>query len=77
MVTKQSCTLWFAQGSIQATLAAAPLELTYLFKQADQRYAASAEVIALVGVFGILIGATVSWLSTALLGPAVLSKVCC
>ena len=34
-----------------------------------------AEVIALVGVFSILIGASISWLAAALLGPALLSKV--
>ena len=64
------------QGSIQATLAAAPLELAYLYKQTTQHYKAQAEVIALVGVFSILIGATISWLSGAVLGPALLSKVC-
>ena len=63
------------QGSIQATLAAAPLEMVQLYKQTSQHYTGQAEVIALVGVFSILIGATVSWLSGAILGPALLSKV--
>ena len=35
-----------------------------------------AEVIALVGVFSILIGAIICWLSGAILGPALLIKVC-
>lgn len=64
------------QGSIQATLVAAPLELAYLYKQSAQHYIAQAEVITLVGVFSILIGASICWLSGAILGPAVLSKVC-
>ena len=63
------------QGSIQATLAAAPLELAYTYKQSAQHYIAQAEVITLVGVFSILIGATICWLSGALLGPVLLSKV--
>lgn len=63
------------QGSIQATLAAAPLELVYTYMQTSQHYIAQAEVIALVGVFSILIGATISWLSGAILGPVLLTKV--
>lgn len=63
------------QGSIQATLAAAPLELVYSYKQTSQHYTAQAEVIALVGVFSILIGASISWLSGAILGPVLLTKV--
>lgn len=64
------------QGSIQATLVAAPLELAYLYKQSAQHYIAHAETITLVGVFSILMGATICWLSGALLGPVLLSKVC-
>ena len=63
------------QGSIQATLAAVPLELVHLYQPTSQHYIIQAEVIALVGVFSILIGATISWLSGAILGPALLSKV--
>ena len=64
------------QGSIQATLAAVPLELVHLYQQTSQHSILQAEVIALVGVFSILIGATISWLSGAMLGSALLSKVC-
>ena len=64
------------QGSIQATLAAAPLELAYVYKSGAHHYTAWAEAITVVGVFSILIGATIAWLSAAFLGPALLTKVC-
>ena len=63
------------QGSIQATLAAAPLELSYLYKSTDPQYLAWAETIASVGVYSILIGATIAWLAAGLLGPLCLAKV--
>ena len=64
------------QGSIQATLAAAPLELAHVYKGGAHHYTAWAEAITVVGVFSILIGATLAWLSAAFLGPALLIKVC-
>jgi len=64
------------QGSIQATLAAGPLELAYVYKSGAHHYTAWAEAITVVGVFSILIGATIAWLSAAFLGPALLTKVC-
>lgn len=63
------------QGSIQATLAAAPLELAHVYKQHAHHYTAWAEAITVVGVFSILIGATITWLAAAFLGPALLTKV--
>ena len=63
------------QGSIQASLAAAPLELAYLYKTSAPQYTAWAEAIALVGVYSILIGATIAWLAAGLLGPLCLPKV--
>lgn len=64
------------QGSIQATLAAAPLELAHVYKSGAHHYTAWAEAINVVGVYNILIGATIAWLSAAFLGPALLTKVC-
>lgn len=64
------------QGSIQATLAAAPLELAYVYKSDAHHYTAWAEAITVVGVYSILIGATIAWLSAAFLGPVLLTKVC-
>ena len=63
------------QGSIQATLAAAPLELAHIYKQHVHQYTTWAEAITVVGVFSILIGATITWLAAAFLGPALLTKV--
>jgi len=69
-------TLRVLQGSIQATLAAAPLELAHVYKGGAHHYTAWAEAITVVGVYNILLGATMAWLSAAFLGPALLTKVC-
>jgi len=69
-------TLRVLQGSIQATLAAAPLELAHVYKSGAHHYTAWAEAITVVGIYNILLGATMAWLSAAFLGPALLTKVC-
>ncbi|KAL0039470.1 hypothetical protein WJX79_009541 [Trebouxia sp. C0005] len=66
--------VWVSGGSIQATLAAAPLELAYVYKSDAHHYTAWAEAITVVGVYSILIGATIAWLSAAFLGPVLLTK---
>ncbi|DBA85759.1 TPA: hypothetical protein ACH3X1_005319 [Trebouxia sp. C0004] len=66
--------VWVSGGSIQATLAAAPLELAYVYKSGAHMYTAWAEAITVIGVFSILIGATIAWLSAAFVGPALLTK---
>ena len=63
------------QGSIQASLAAAPLELAYIYKSGAHHYRTWAQAITVVGVFSILLGATIAWLAAAFLGPALLTKV--
>lgn len=62
------------QGAVQATLAAAPLQLVQLYHADSSHYIAAAETIAVTGVMYILLGSTVSWLAAALLAPAVLTK---
>ena len=79
LLTDEESLLIWMQGSIQATLAAAPLDLAFEYKQSmplpRPHIAAWAEVIALIGVFSILIGSSMSWLAAALLGPILLNKV--
>lgn len=62
------------QGAVQATLAAAPLQLVQLYHTESNKYNAAAETIAVTGVMYILLGSTISWLAAALLAPAVLAK---
>lgn len=63
------------QGTVQATLAAAPLQLVQIYHADSSKYVAAAETIAVTGVMYILLGSTLAWLSAAFLAPAVLTKV--
>lgn len=60
---------------MQATLAAAPLQLVQVYHSNSPRHIAAAETVAVTGVLYILLGSTFAWLSAAFLGPALLTKV--